>query len=179
MDRLIPVFNRYPLARVIIHPRTGVQMYGGQVDLNGFATCLARIVHPVVFNGDINDTRTFQSLESRFPQVCGWMVGRGMIANPFLAESIRGEIGSAGNRNARFAAFHDELVEAYCRRFSGSGHVLDRMKGYWCYLADGFDDGRRLLKRIRKTNSLERYREFVAAALESLNRWDSRSGMAE
>jgi tRNA-dihydrouridine synthase B len=171
IDRLIPVFNRYPLARVIIHPRTGEQMYDGRVDLSRFAVCLRKIVHPVVFNGDIIDVGIFRALESRFPQVCGWMLGRGLIANPFLAETIREGIGPVGDRGARFAAFHDELVDAYCRRFSGPGHVLDRMKGYWGFMADGFDDGRRLLKRIHKAGSLARYREIVAAALDGTDRW--------
>ena len=32
----IPLINRYPLRAVIIHPRTGVQMYDGTVDLDAF-----------------------------------------------------------------------------------------------------------------------------------------------
>jgi tRNA-dihydrouridine synthase B len=43
MDRLIPVFNRYPLNRVIVHPRTGVQMYAGSVDLKAFEACLTHL----------------------------------------------------------------------------------------------------------------------------------------
>ncbi len=171
MDRLIPVFNRYPLARVIVHPRTGVQMYTGDVDLDAFDVCLTRISHPVVYNGDINDLAMFQMLESRFASVSGWMIGRGLIANPFLPEMIQTRTRQIGHRTTRFEKFHDDLVTGYRRRFSGPGHVLGRMKGFWRYFAAGFRDGRRILKQIRKADSLDRYHQAVAQVFDDQNRW--------
>lgn len=171
MDGLIPVFNRYPLTRVIVHPRTGIQMYAGGVDLPAFESCLADITHPVVYNGDIKDLDFFQSLESRFPEVSGWMLGRGLIANPFLPEMIRQGSRLVCHTNARFAEFHDDLITEYRRRFSGPAHVLDRMKGFWRYFADGFEDRRQILKRIRKAGSLDRYRQVVAAVVKGRGRW--------
>jgi tRNA-dihydrouridine synthase B len=172
MEGLIPVFNRYPLARVIVHPRTGVQMYTGGVDLAAFETCLDQIDHPVVYNGDINDLGRFQSLASRFPDVSGWMLGRGLVANPFLPEMIQRESRQTGNPNTRFKIFHDDLVDEYCRRFSGPAHVLDRMKGFWRYFADGFADARHILKKIRKAGSLDGYRDVVATVVAGRGRWD-------
>lgn len=172
MDELIPVFNRYPLTRLIVHPRTGVQMYEGQVDLHGFETCLARSAHPVIFNGDINDPAFFDALESRFPAVAGWMLGRGLIANPFLPESIQQDTRVIRNRQTRFAEFHDDLLEGYKGRFAGPGHVLDRMKGYWTYFANGFAKGPQILQRIRKARTLEDYREVVMAVRDEPARWE-------
>lgn len=171
MDRLIPVFNRYPLARVIVHPRTGVQMYAGNVDLKAFEVCLTHISHPVVYNGDINTLAMFQLLESRFPAVSGWMLGRGLIGNPFLPEMIQSGTRCICNRKTRFEKFHDDLVSGYCRQFSGPGHVLDRMKGFWRYFSAEFPDGRRIVKRIRKTDSLDRYRQAVTAVFSGQDRW--------
>lgn len=165
MDRLIPVFNRYPLACVIVHPRTGVQMYSGTVDLEAFASCLARIAHPVVYNGDITDLDCFRSLESRFPAVSGWMLGRGLIANPFLAETIQCGTRRVHGWNERFKDFHDDLVNVYRGQFFGPGHVLDRMKGFWRYFSNSLSNGTIILKRIRKTTSLEQYRQVVSAVL--------------
>jgi tRNA-dihydrouridine synthase len=166
MESLIPIFNRYPLVRVIVHPRVGEQMYAGRVDLDAFDDCLSQIVHPVVYNGDINAPEQFLQRKARFGGVVGWMLGRGLIANPFLPEEIKGTSPSDTLRKTRFSHFHDELVDRYCRLFSGPGHVLDRMKGFWRYFADGFADGRRFLKRIRKVNSLERYRILVAECID-------------
>jgi tRNA-dihydrouridine synthase len=126
----------------------------------------------VVYNGDINDLDMFQSLASRFPTVSGWMLGRGLIANPFLPEMIQAGTRRICHRNPRFEKFHDELVVGYCRRFSGTGHVLDRMKGFWRYFAADFPDGRKILKRIRKADSLDAYDRVVAAVLDGNERRD-------
>ncbi|BBO80025.1 tRNA-dihydrouridine synthase [Desulfosarcina ovata subsp. sediminis] len=166
INALVPVFNRYPVKRIIIHPRTGVQMYTGSVDLSAFERCLPKLVHPVVYNGDINRLETLRSLSDRFPSVSTWMLGRGLVANPFLAETIRIGSPQIENRWQRFADFHDALIDGYTRRFSGPGHVLARMKGFWGYFADEFVDGRRILKKIRKTTRLENYRVFVDGLLD-------------
>lgn len=179
MDRLIPVFNRYPLARVIVHPRTGVQMYAGKVNLKAFESCLARISHPVVYNGDINDLAMFKALEYRFPAVSGWMLGRGLIANPFLPESIQWGTRDICNSKIRFVKFHDDLVDGYSRQFFGPSHVLDRMKGFWRYFAAGLSDGSQILKRIRKTGSLDRYRQVVAAVLDGQDSWIGQTSVPE
>ena len=168
MESWIAVINRYPIVRVIVHPRTGVQMYTGSVDLDAFAACLAEINHPVVYNGDITDVDTFLMLETRFPAVGAWMLGRGLVGNPFLAEMIQSGKHAAPDTKERFIDFHEDLLAGYLARFSGPGHVLDRMKGLWRYFALGFDDGRRILKQVRKTRSLERYRQLVGKIWEDL-----------
>lgn len=168
IEALIPIFNRYPLARVIVHPRVGEQMYAGRVDLKAFETCLRQLAHPVVYNGDINDADQCFQLQSKYSTVSGWMLGRGVIANPFLAELIKGQVLSAASRKDRFSQFHDDLVDNYCRLFSGPGHVLDRMKGFWRYFADGFNHEPGILKRIRKTSSLGRYRLIVTDFLDGI-----------
>lgn len=171
MKRLIPVFNRYPLTRVIVHPRTGVQMYTGNVDLKAFQECLTRLSHPVIFNGDINDPAKFQFLQSRFPTVSGWMLGRGVLTNPFLPEMIQSKARPIHSRNIRFEKFHDDLMAGYSHLFSGPGHVLDRMKGFWRYFAADFPDGRQIMKKIRKADSLGRYRHVVAGVVDGQDRW--------
>ena len=172
MKSLIPVFNRYPLARVIVHPRTGVQMYDGAADLETFAECLTAICHPVVYNGDIRNVAMFHKVEARFPDVSGWMIGRGLLANPFLAENLTQGCCLANDRaKSRFAAFHGSLVDAYRHRFSGPAHVLDRMKGLWRYFRYGFVDGPRILKRVRKAGSLEQYQRVTDEALTGDVQW--------
>jgi len=126
----------------------------------------------VVYNGDINDLGTFQYLESRFPSSSGWMLGRGLIANPFLPEMIQSGTRLVGQRNTRFEKFHDDLVVGYCRQFSGPGHVLDRMKGFWRYFAAAFPDGRRIVKQIRKADSLDSYRQAVKMVFDVQDRLD-------
>lgn len=159
--RLLPVLNRYPLAELVIHPRTARQMYSGAPDLDAFAACLAASRHPVVYNGDITDPEGFRALAARFPEAAGWMIGRGALADPFLPAAIRqGRASSRGSLEA-FRAFYQELFARYGERLCGPRHLLDHMKGFWTYFARGFENGERLLKRVHRTFSLPRYVETV------------------
>ncbi|MDL2270067.1 tRNA-dihydrouridine synthase family protein [Desulfosarcina sp. OttesenSCG-928-A07] len=167
-DALIPIFNQYPLARIIIHPRTGVQMYTGTVDLDAASRILPGFVHPVVYNGDITTAEIFHSLSNRFPTLSQWMIGRGLLSDPFLGETIQSGVApSAAMRRKRFSAFHDDLVEGYTARFLGPGHVLDRMKGLWGYFSAMFQDKEKILKKVRKSKSLEDYAEKIKALMDA------------
>jgi tRNA-dihydrouridine synthase len=169
---VMPIFNRYPLESVIVHPRTGSQMYAGTPDLAAFEWCLAACRHPVIYNGDITDLAGFHQLERRFESVAGWMLGRGVLANPFLPGLLKNTTTlEAARKTDRFRQFHDALFERYRIRLSGPGHLLDRMKGLWKYFAQGFQDSETARKRIHKARSIEQYRDAVAAFLDSGLEW--------
>jgi tRNA-dihydrouridine synthase len=171
--RLIPILDRYPLAALIIHPRTGRQMYAGAPDLGTFAACLAMTRHRVVYNGDITDPAGLSRLRARFPGVCGWMIGRGAIADPFLPSAIRSGAMDVADKVGKFKAFYDELFAGYRESLCGPGHLLGRMKGFWKYFALGFANGRDVEKRIHRTFKLPRYEDTVERFFENA-RWADR-----
>ncbi len=159
---LIPIFNRYPIDEIIIHPRTGRQMYEGEVDLETFSECLKLSKHPVVYNGDINSYEKFQALAAMFPSVNRWMIGRGILRDPFLAEKIVYGTDRPGHEKIEIIrSFHDRLFDEYSRIMSGPSHLTDRMKGIWFYLADFFEDGAKLRKEINKTKNVNHYLDVV------------------
>ncbi len=169
---VMEVLNRYPLESVTIHPRTGIQMYDGTPDLESFAWCLENCRHPVVYNGDIRNRSDFQRLASRFEKVDGWMIGRGVLANPFLPAQLKTtqEI-DAMERIKRFRIFHDTLFDRYQERLSGPGHLLDRMKGLWKYFAQGMKNSEAGRKRIHKSRSIEQYEDAVSKLLGPGLKW--------
>lgn len=169
--RLIPVFNRYPLSEVILHPRTGVQMYEGVPHLDVFESCLETIDHPVAYNGDITRRSDFTRLAERFPTVNRWMIGRGALINPFLAASIKSEQDEFPDPIGTFHRFHDALFTAHREVFSGPAHLLDRMKGFWCYFSRAFEETRKLLKEIRAIRCPERYMARVARFFDTEAVW--------
>jgi tRNA-dihydrouridine synthase B len=171
IERLIPVFNAYPLAEVIVHPRTGVQMYAGTPDLEAYGRCLAACRHPVVYNGDIVDIPTFQDQARRFPETAGWMIGRGAVADPFLPGIIKTGRHPQGAAVASIRRFHDRLLTGYCRFFSGPSHPVDRMKGIWLYLSRSFAAGRKLLKEVQKAKSVDRYSQVVDRFFDDRPEW--------
>ncbi|GBC63097.1 dihydrouridine synthase [Desulfonema ishimotonii] len=161
ISELMPVFNRYPLAELIIHPRLGVQMYDGGPDLDTFAACLERSAHPVVYNGDICRLDDFQRLAGRFRTVDRWMIGRGVLGNPFLPAIIRAGEDTFSDKISGFKKFHDALVDEFSAVFTGPAHVVDRMKGFWVYFTDTFTNTRKVFKKIRKVRNLENYTDIV------------------
>lgn len=164
---LIHVLNNYPIKELTIHPRTGVQMYKGAVDFDTFEKCLPLCRFPVTYNGDIKTKHDFKQLQARFPSVSVWMIGRGLISNPFLAASIKGETTVDTDWVGSFRLFHQTLLEGYAQVRQGPAHLVDAMKGYWNYFADSFENGADVLKLVKKARSLERYNEVVEHFFDS------------
>lgn len=171
LEALIQVFNAYPLSELIVHPRTGIQMYDGVVDLNAFEYCLENANHRLVYNGDINDRISFERLQQRYPSVRAWMIGRGILADPFLAEEIKNKRLDHRDKLWRFKAFHDDLYQNYAQVLCGPGHLVDRMKGFWRYFSTSFDDGHAVLKKVRKINRVDHYTDFIESFFEQSAVW--------
>ena len=171
MESLMPVFNRYPLAELIIHPRTGVQMYAGNPDMEIFAGCLEISKNPVVYNGNIYTVSDFTRLSDRFKSVGRWMLGRGALADPFLPGAIKGLVNPDTTKLEIIRQFHDRLFEAYAQVLSGPSHLGDKMKGFWFYLSRSFEDGRKILKKIQKTRKTAHYTEVVNRFFDDTPQW--------
>ncbi|NLL14363.1 MAG: tRNA-dihydrouridine synthase family protein [Fibrobacter sp.] len=159
IEKTIPLFNEYPLSEVIIHPRTGIQMYKGSVNLDAFQRCLSLSRHILVFNGDIFSSEDFIHKQKLFPQINRWMLGRGVLYNPFLLGILRGQNPDCNITYLR--NFHDEIMEQSSQILSGPSHLLGKMKGLWTYMASSLVDGKRILKKIQKTSSLKNYNELI------------------
>jgi tRNA-dihydrouridine synthase B len=159
---LIPIFNRFELEELIIHPRTGEQMYEGKVDLDIFEQCLNLSKHRVVYNGDIDSLEKLEMLTKRFASVDRWMIGRGLIGNPFLAEKIKFNTEKPYNEKIKIIrAFHDQLFTEYSKILSGPSHITNKMKEIWTYMGSFFENGDKIRKRINKTHHRDNYVDIV------------------
>lgn len=159
---LIPIFNRFPLEELIIHPRTGVQMYAGEVDLDMFEQCLDLSKHRVVYNGDIDSTRKLARLAQRFGSIDRWMIGRGLLANPFLAEEIKFHTEKSYAEKIKIIrAFHDQLFAEYSKILSGPAHITNKMKEIWTYMGSFFENAEKIRKKINKTHHRDNYVDVV------------------
>jgi len=157
--KLMPIFNRYPLSELIVHARTGIQMYTGAPDLERFAQVSALSDHPVVYNGDITSLSSFTLLANRFKNINRWMIGRGVLANPFLPLVIKAGEDHLDDKVSKMKRFHDDLFHTYCEILYGPAHPTDRMKGFWSYFARSYKNGDKFLKKIRKTKSIAQYQQ--------------------
>jgi tRNA-dihydrouridine synthase len=160
--KVLPVLERYRLANITIHPRIGKQLYRGEVDLKTFEECLGLSSHKIFYNGDITSVQSFREMKERFPAISNWMIGRGLIADPFLPAMIKADNPvHPANRCEVFNSFHDALFSSYEEALSGQKHLLMKMYTLWEFFIQSFPHSRKYLKKIKKARSLSVYKEVV------------------
>jgi tRNA-dihydrouridine synthase B len=165
---VLPVLEKYRLTNIMIHPRTGKQLYKGEVDLNTFEECLKQTSHKVFYNGDIASVQRFREMKDRFPAINNWMIGRSLIADPFLPVMIRADnTVYPENRYELFGSFHDTLLSSYEEVLSGQKHILMKMYSFWEFFSQSFPHTPKCLKKIKKAHSLNVYRETVKQIIDN------------
>ena len=164
---LLPRLDQFDLKEIIIHPRIGKQLYHGHADHEAFAGCRKLTRHRLVYNGDIRTKEDFTSLSKRFEGIDRWMIGRGALADPFLMAEIKNIASSPEERALKLRNFHDDLYEQQRIRLSGPGHLLNRMKQIWTYLIESFPGQEKMLKKIRKASSEEKYVQVMEELFRS------------
>lgn len=162
---LLELFNRYPLARLIVHPRVQNDFYKNTANREAFAFALAHSKNPLCYNGDLFTPAGVDAFRARFPQVQAVMLGRGLLANPGLLGELDGR---PRVDKARLRAFHDELFARYRENLSGEKPVLHKMKELWFYLRGLFSGFAAYEKPLRKATSLRDYEAVTAAIFAQL-----------
>ena len=168
IDAIIPVFNKFPLSELIIHPRIGKQLYKGEADVERFKAIIPLINAPLVYNGDIVSVESFEHIRDLVQPVKQFMLGRGLLANPFLAEEIQGGTYSASERTKRLHAYVLDLYEDRLRHAGGSPKVLGRMKELWSYLMNSFEEPQVVWRKIKKINALKEYEDAVETIFKEI-----------
>jgi len=155
---ILPVLNKFPIDEVIIHPRTGKQMYKGEIYTDIFEKCLSLSNHSISYNGDINTLDDYIKLNDRFKTLNSFMIGRGLVANPFLAEQIKQiDKNPSKSKIERFKEFHAALTDEYVNALSGPSHLISRMTAFWEYFSRSFSNSHKVFKRIKKATSINKY----------------------
>ncbi len=166
---VFPILDKYPIKNVAIHARLGKQLYKGGVDLHSFSTCLDKTKHTLFYNGDICTVADFRRLQDQFPSIDNWLIGRGLIMDPFLPSMIKADTEIyPENRVELFRSFIDELFDGYFNSLSGKSHVLIKMTSYWEYFSMNFPDPHRTFKKIKKAKSIEAYHDAVKENLDQM-----------
>lgn len=130
--KVIEVLNRYPLAYVAVHPRIGTQLYGGEADWDRFEEIPRLLSAPCTYSGDINTLQKAQQFVSRFGQdVKSVMIGRGVIADPFLPGRLAGLSYSSSDMQILFVRFVQALWRNHLALGLNPLSALQRQKLYW------------------------------------------------
>lgn len=153
---LLKVYNNYNFSKLIIHPRVRNDYYNGTPNMEAFEYALNNSNHKIVYNGDITTIEQFNNISDKYPELDEIMIGRGLLANPELAEQINGaEIAPINKR--RLLDFHKDLIAGYRLEMNNDRDVLFRMKELWTYLSKSFPEVPDLYKKLSRITDMDDY----------------------
>lgn len=152
-ERLLEIFNKYPLEELIVHPRVQTDYYQREPRTDVYKKARLGSENPLCYNGDLFTNARIQSFRDLFPEEDRLMIGRGVIIDPGLI--------SGQNTKEKFREFHEKLCGRYLEQDGGEQNVLFKMKELWFYQIHLFPDSERYAKRIRKASRLREYEQII------------------
>lgn len=165
LEPLMEIYNRYPLARLIVHPRLREDYYQGEVHMAAFYQAVNLSRAPVWYNGDLFTAHKVAQFCEQHPGTAGVMCGRGFLLHPGLMGALGG---SGGETAEQLEAFHDRLYADYRRILHNVTFTLCKMKEVWTWLGAGQKLSPKAMKRIRKAGGYESYDAAVRLAFQEL-----------
>jgi tRNA-dihydrouridine synthase len=153
---------------MIIHPRIGKQQYKSEVDLQAFTEYALQLKHSVCYNGDILTVADIEKVKTFLPQIDRFMIGRGILQNPFLLAEIRKQELTQTDKVKMLRNFHHSIIEHCKQKYSGDLHLLKRFEELWEYHAEGFENGHKIYKQVKKSNTLAQYEAVVFKAINEI-----------
>lgn len=161
---ILQQLNSYPLDFIVIHPRLGIQQYEGTPDLDALKNCLSNTSHKVIYSGDIQCVEDYLNLKKQFPNISDWMLGRGILRNPFLAEQIQfyeennfSPQKDFYNLRDRFSDFYDDYITSSLQ-IKKEQSVLSNLKELWHYFSTFYSLPEDSLQKILRVTD---FKEFI------------------
>ncbi len=168
--RLVEVYNIHRVSEVTIHARIGKQLYSGEVNLDAFREALELMEVPVVYNGDIYNSVDFRHLSHIFPQIRSWMIGRGLLVDPFLpARVLDLDLPDPDHEKEIIFHFIMDLYLAYRKLTNDRLQSISVMKEVWSFLSYSFSDPHKIFNLVKKTKSFDDYEYAVSRVFKDFS----------
>ena len=158
---IIDILNSYPIVETIIHPRTAAQKYEGVANKDVFKDIYPKFNMPVIYNGDIINKDQVFDMEKQFPNIKGFMIGRGAFINPFITNQINGIEDSNTEKINKYKDLYFTLHNHYKEHTKNDIGFLHRMKELWWYFSQSFHKGDSYLFALRTINDISVFEDTV------------------
>ena len=157
LDKLMPIYNKYPMSLLIIHPRSREDFYNGVPDMDVFERAFSVSKNKICYNGNISSKNDFLKIQSKFEGLDSVMIGRGAVQNPAIFREIKG---GEPLKTEELIAFSHKLIENYRQTLRSDVFTMHKMKELWAIIMKNFPEEKKVLKAIKKSNSVD---EFMVA----------------
>ena len=152
----LEIINKAKLHHITIHPRIAKQQYKGEIDYQTFDYIYQNCLHPIIYNGDILSQEDIYNIINIYPKIDGIMIGRGLLAKPYLAMELNKTIRlSVSERLLMIMKLHDAIYDHYSSVMQGEHQLLLKMKTFWEYLDE--EIGKKPYKAIKKSVNIKKY----------------------
>ncbi|MBE7053106.1 MAG: tRNA-dihydrouridine synthase family protein [Ruminococcaceae bacterium] len=150
-DKLLKIFNKYPMEKLIVHPRVREEYYKGEPNMKVFDKAYTEAKMPLCYNGNIYTVHDFENITYKYKNLDSVMIGRGAIKNPAIFREIKG-----GKKIStdELISFSNVLEERYLILLKNEDYTLHRLKEMWMYMMLNYPDEKKILKAIKKSNRL-------------------------
>ena len=152
----LEIINKAKLHHLTIHPRIAKQQYKGEIDYQTFDYIYQNCLHPIIYNGDILSQEDIYNIINIYPKIEGIMIGRGLLAKPYLAMELNKTIRlSVSERLSMIMKLQDAIYDYYSSVMQGEHQLLLKMKTFWEYLDE--EIGKKPYKAIKKSVNIKKY----------------------
>ena len=150
-EELISLYNNYPVKLLTVHPRCRDDFYKGEVNLEAFNLAYKFSKNPLCFNGNVFTKEDYDSILKTYPDIDSIMLGRGAVSNPALFREIRG-----GKKitTGEMVEFTEILKDKYNAILSSDKLTMHKLKEIWLLMMWNFPEEEKILKTVRRTESL-------------------------
>ena len=164
-DTILKIYEKYPIRELIIHTRLQKDFYKLPTRPHTFAAA-RKLGIPLCYNGDITSPEAQQAALTADPHIDRFMLGRGIIGDPELIESLSG--GTPARDKDRLQSFLTDICDRYlAEMYGGERNTLYKLKEIWVYLGALFTDADKYVKKIKKANRLAEYESAMLALFDN------------
>ncbi|MGL5259585.1 MAG: tRNA dihydrouridine synthase [Lachnospiraceae bacterium] len=154
-EYLLRIYEKFPIKELIIHPRLQMDYYKNKPRMTCFEQALRVHQIPISYNGDLLTKEQCLEIQKKYSTVDRVMIGRGILKNPqlLLEQEKKFDINT-------FTLFHNEILNEYEELMKEDRNTLFKVKELWTYWECLFPSKEKLIKKIRKSQSLKEYRQL-------------------
>jgi len=150
-DKLLRIYAKYPLSKLIVHPRIREEYYKGEPNLESFNKAYEVLKEKLCYNGNIYTLKDYNKICGRFFGIQSVMIGRGAIRNPAIFREIKGGKSLATEELIRFSNL---LENRYFELYDSERNTLHKLKEMWLYAITNYPDETKIMKAVKKSNRL-------------------------